>query len=318
MKAADWCRVLVGSGLVWCVACAAAEDSEPSDSGGSGNATAGSSTAGGSVATAGGSSVAGASSTAGTPGTGGSGGAPSGTAGSPAGTAGTPAGTAGTPAGAAGGGALAACPSPPAAGSAMDLLIDDLEDKDNGVAKIGGRSGYWYTYLDSFGSTIMPAPDATGVSPLKPGSTDCHGGTSCIIISGKTAEADDAAEIYPYAGVGFDFSNAKKPCVYNASAYSGIKFWARGDVLITVKVNVSATADAKGGGTCTTGCNNGHGLTKLLSSTWTEVDLPFATIKQDPNWGTQVSFDKASLLSVQVQVPSDGAFNVALDDFTFY
>jgi len=242
----------------------------------------------------------------------------SGTAGTSPGSAGTPAGTAGTPAGTGGGGALAACPSPPAAGTATDLVIDDLEDHDNAVSKLGGRSGFWYTYLDTYGSDITPKPDKTGAAPLIPGSTDCHGGMGCIIVSGTTAAADEAAMKYPYAGVGFDFSNAKKPCIYNGSAYTGIKFWARGDVEITIKVNISGTADAAGGGTCTTGCSNGHGKKVVLTPAWAEIDLPFASIMQDPTWGTQVAFDKTQLLSVQVQFPSGVTYAVALDDFTFY
>jgi hypothetical protein len=199
-----------------------------------------------------------------------------------------------------------------------DLMIDDLEDKDNGIAKVGGRSGYWYTYVDALGSTIVPKPDATGAAPLLPGSTDCHGGMACIIISGTTGAADEVAMKYPYAGVGFDFSNAKKPCVYNGGAYTGIKFWARGDVEITIKVNESATADAMGGGTCTTGCSNGHGAKVALTPAWAQIDLPFATIMQDLTWGTQAAFNKATFLSLQVQVPAGGPFNVALDDFTCY
>ena len=220
--------------------------------------------------------------------------------------------------GATSGGALAACPVPPAAGAMTDVLIDDLEDKDNGIAKVGGRSGYWYTYLDTFGSMITPKPDSTGASPLLPGSTNCHGGMACIIVSGTTGMEDAASMKYPYAGVGFDFSNAKKPCVYNGSAYSGIKFWARGDVEITIKVNISGTADAMGGGSCTTGCSNGHGKKVVLTPDWAQIDLPFASIMQDPTWGTQVAFDKSTLLSMQVQFPSGGAFNAALDDLTFY
>ena len=240
------------------------------------------------------------------------------TGGASTGTAGSSTGTAGTPAGTGGGGALAACPMPPAAGAIADVLIDDLEDKDNGVAKVGGRSGFWYTYLDTFGSMITPAPDKTGVAPLKPGMTDCHGGTACVLISGTTSAADEVAMKYPYAGVGFDFSNAKKPCVDNGSAYTGIKFWARGDAQIRVKVNTSGTADAAGGGTCAAECSNGHGLDVVLSPTWAQVDLPFASLMQDPTWGTQVAFDKAALLSLQIQFPSGVTFSAALDDFTFY
>lgn len=227
-------------------------------------------------------------------------------------------GTGGT--GAGGGGSLTACPSPPAAGAIADLLIDDMEDNDNGVAKVGSRSGFWYTFLDTYGSMITPAPDKTGTAPLKPGMTDCHGGTSCMIVTGMTAVADETAmpPVYPYAGIGFDFSNAKKPCVYNASAYSGIKIWARGDIPIRVKVNTSGTADAGGGGTCTLECNNGHGADFVLSPTWTELDLPFATIAQEAGWGTVVAFDKASLLSVQIQIPAGQTFSAAFDDITFY
>jgi len=312
----------IGLGLaVWAVLACSAEASEPPVNG-NGNHSSNTSGSGGtlSIVPSGGSSSVGTSGSSATP-MGGQapstsgGSSPSGTAGSaPTGTAGTaPAGTGGQM-----GGALSACPAPPAAGAIGDTLIDDLEDKDNGVAKVGGRSGFWYTYVDALGSTITPKPDSTGAAPLLPGSTNCHGGMACIIVSGTTGAADTVGMKYPYAGVGFDFSNAKKPCVYNGSAYSGIKFWARGDVEITIKVNISATADAAGGGTCATGCSNGHGLKVVLTPDWAQVDVPFATIMQDPTWGTQVPFDKATLLSFQVQFPSGGPFNAALDDLTFY
>ncbi len=241
------------------------------------------------------------------------------------GTAGTAAtGTAGTAAtGAGGGGALAACPAPPAAGAIADLLIDDLEDKDNGVARVGGRTGYWYTYLDAFGSTVTPKPDAAGTMPLMPGATMCHGGTACIMISGTTAAADEVAKKYPYAGVGFDFSNAKKPCIYNGSAYAGIKFWARGDVPITIKLNTSATAKADGGGTCTGDlCNGGFspaGADVVLTAAWQQIDINFATAAP-PAWAAALAMhpDKANLVSLQVQVPPGQTFSIALDDFTFY
>jgi hypothetical protein len=201
---------------------------------------------------------------------------------------------------------------------ATDTLIDDLEDKDNGLSRVGGRTGYWYTFADPT-STIVPKPDPTGKgAPLVPGMTNCHGGSYCILVSGMTGAEDDVAMKYPYAGVGFDFSNAGKPCVYNGSAYSGIKFWARGDAEITIKVNTSATADVSGGGNCMTECNNGHGKKVVLTPDWTQIDLPFATIMQDPSWGTQVAFDKSKLLSLQLQFPSGGSFSAAFDDFVFY
>ena len=244
------------------------------------------------------------------------------------GTAGTTAvGTAGTTTTGTGGmmgGALAACPAPPAAGAVADKLIDDLEDGDNAVSKVGNRSGFWYTYLDALGSTITPKPDPAGASPLKPGATNCHSASkACVMISGTTAMADETAMKYPYAGVGFDFSNAKKPCVYNASAYTGIKFWARGDVPITIKLNTTATAMADGGGTCTgTMCNGGFspaGVDVVLTTDWKEIDINFATAAP-PTWAAALAMhpDKANLVSLQVQIPPGQTYSIALDDFTFY
>ena len=88
------------------------------------------------------------------------------------GTAGTTAvGTAGTAAGGMSGGALAACPAPPAAGAIADLLIDNLEPdpadaSGNALPHVGSRTGFWYTYGDALGSTIIPAPDPSGANPL--------------------------------------------------------------------------------------------------------------------------------------------------------
>jgi hypothetical protein len=246
------------------------------------------------------------------------------------GTAGTTGvGTAGTTgAGGMMGGSLAACPVPAAAGAITDLLIDDLEDGDNGLAKVGNRTGFWYTYVDALGSMIVPKPDPSGAIPLKPGTTNCHGGTSCILISGATvANMEDlvtpANSKYAFAGVGFDLSNAKKPCVYNASAYAGIKFWVRGDApVIQVKLNTTATADATGGGTCAAECNGGFspaGVDIVLTGEWQQIDLNFATAKE-PAWVvTPKTLDKAALLGMQVQVPpATTTFTVAVDDLTFY
>jgi len=303
---------LAGYALASLACSAEASQPPPSTSSHAGSGTGGT----GVVATAG-------SATNPNPGTGQGGSSSVGTSGSSSvGTAGTAAGGAMT--GSGGGGALTACPVPPAAGAITDLLIDDLEDGDNGVARVGNRTGYWYTYLDALMSTITPAPAPAGSAmPLKPGTTDCHGGTHCIIISGMTAAADTVAMKYPYAGVGFDFSNAGKPCVYNATAYTGIKFWARGDVPITIKLNTTATATADGGGTCTgTMCNGGFspaGADVILTTTWQQIDINFA-MAAPPSWAVDLAPhpDKATLVGLQVQIPPGQAFNVAVDDFTFY
>lgn len=64
-------------------------------------------------------------------------------------------------------------------------------------------------------------------------------------------------------------------------------------------------------------CNDGYGLDAVLTPTWTQIDLPFASLAQE-GWGTVVTFDKAALLSVQIQIPAGQTFSAAFDDFTFY
>ena len=41
---------------------------------------------------------------------------------------------------------------------AADGLIDDFEDNDNKLNKLGGRDGDWFTAKDPNGSTIEPSP----------------------------------------------------------------------------------------------------------------------------------------------------------------
>jgi len=320
LQSTKWLALGLGVYALATLACSAEASQPPPQEGannesvgGKGNGAAGSGTALPSAGTTTNLPSAGttANGTGGTPATGAAGTAATGTAGT------------GTATGGQSGGALTTCPVPPAAGTATELLIDDLEDGDNGVSKVGGRSGYWYTYLDALGSTIVPKPDPAGASPLVPGSTMCHGGMKCVLISGTTAMADETEMKYPYAGVGFDFSNAKKPCVYNGGAYTGIKFWARGDVPITIKLNTAATATPDGGGTCSgDGCNGGYspmGADVVLTPEWQEITIPFATAA-GPAWAiaSTVPLAKASLLSLQVQIPAGQTYSIALDDFTFY
>jgi len=290
---------------------------------------------------------AGSFSGAGSPGTPGTGGGPSG-AGAPgfpsAGSAGVPAHpSAGAPAsngggfntgaggattsggahntagaattGGAGAPAVGGCKA--AAGTIADLLIDDLEDGDNTIRPLGSRVGYWYTYNDGSGVQV-PAPTATfkGTAP---------GSTASPMFAATTS--GPAFTIYG-AGMGFDFNNtAMKSCPYDASAYTGIKFWAKANAgnmatmalkaMIKIPATTPSTSD---GGACATKCEDHFYLkpAPVLTTTWTQYSMPFASIAQD-GFGTPVSaFDKAHILAMQFQVAMGVAFNFSIDDITFY
>lgn len=330
MMTRNWSRAAVLGGIFGATlaACAAqTQDGLPTDTGG----TSGRSGTSGAAGTAPGSAGMATIPNAGTSGSflPPAGGAPSSSAGAPNTGPGNPGasgsfngagapGSAGAPATGAAGAPATVGGCAVAAGTITDLLIDDLDDHDNAIKKIGQRSGYWYTYND--GSAVQVPPPSSMFVPAGMGRV--AGATS---FSAKTS--GPAFTVYG-AGMGFDFNNTMmKSCVYNASAYTGIKFWAMAAAPVTIKamVKIAATTAALTGGTCvatvTAACDNHYALTPApaLTTSWTEYTMPFAALSQDKTWGVQVpTFDKMSVIGMQFQVDKGVAFDFSIDDLTFY
>ena len=92
---------------------------------------------------------------------------------------------------------------------------------------------------------------------------------------------------------------------------------------ITIKLNTAATATSDGGGTCTgSTCNGGFspaGADVILTAAWQQIDINFA-MAAPPSWAAALAMhpDKATLVSLQIQIPPGQTYDVALDDFTFY
>ena len=204
-------------------------------------------------------------------------------------------------------------------GLATELLIDDLEDGDGLISGAGSRVGSWYTYNDgTVGATQVPAP----LSPFKgkaPGST----------ATPKFAATTSGPKFTTWgAGMGFTFNNpGAKACPYNASAYKGIKFWAKSNTtaialkaMIKIPGTTPTTADS---GTCvastTVKCEDHYYLkpAPMLTTAWAQYDLAFASAAQD-GFGAVVPFDKASIIAMQFQVAMSVAFDISIDDLTFY
>ena len=212
-----------------------------------------------------------------------------------------------------------------AAGTAADVLIDDLEDGDNVLKAIGNRQGYWYTYGTD--KAQMPAPGTTFVPTA--------GGKSPLFASLTSGSVAPATETVPTnAGMGFDFNNHfKKSCAYNASVYKGITFWAKGTVPFKVAVGIPGTTPKTAdGGTCVPGATMGcydHYNTLVApppdGTTWAQFTVTFAdkTTFAQAGWGAVAAFDAAALLNVQFQVDGTATataatpYNFAVDDVAF-
>ncbi|MEO6600185.1 MAG: hypothetical protein ABIQ16_09960 [Polyangiaceae bacterium] len=200
-----------------------------------------------------------------------------------------------------------------AAGTIADLLIDDLEDGDGAVKALGGRKGYWYTFNDG---TAMQVPTSSATIPFKPAAM----GSSMTPM--YAAVTSGPAFTMWGAGIGFHFNEAgSNLCAYNATAYAGIKFWAKTTAPFKAMVQIPATtlkATASDDATCVAKCND-HFFVPVPIAAWTEytIDFAAATFKQE-GWGTPAVFDKTHLIGMQFQVAMGVAFDFAIDDVTFY
>src|SRR6478672_1889202 len=82
-------------------------------------------------------------------------------------------------------------------------LISDGENNSNQTAAIQGRGGYWYTFMDDSGSTIVPeAGKNGGTFAMSPGGAG--GSQFAAHMSGKVAGGGTV-----YAGMGLNFVDPK-------------------------------------------------------------------------------------------------------------
>jgi endoglucanase len=185
--------------------------------------------------------------------------------------------------------------------SCPDGLIDDLEDNDSQIAKLGGREGYWYTFADTNGSTIFPRGDFKAE----------HGGPASSQIAAHVHGRISSTGKYPYVGVGFSFLNPKGS--YDASKYRGISFWAKGPGKVRFEV---PDANTQPEGDRCSDCYNNFGVELYLSDQWTRYTVPFDRLAQQAGWGDQTgAVSVKELFGVQWQFKTVGAdYDLWFDD----
>jgi len=192
-------------------------------------------------------------------------------------------------------------------------LIADGENNSNQIADIQGRGGYWYTFVDDAGSTVVPeAGKNGGTFQMAPGGAN---GTKFAAHMSGTVGGGNAV----YVGMGLNFVDPKGS--YDASRYKGITFWAKkgpGSVA-KVKLKVPDAATEPDGKLCTE-CFNDFGMDITLTDEWTQYTVPFAAMKQEKNWGSPhpAGIDASKLYGVQFQFKDPGSkFDMWLDELEF-
>jgi endoglucanase len=192
-----------------------------------------------------------------------------------------------------------------------DFTVDDAEDNNNQVLVQGGRKGFWYTFVDKAGTAISP-PAGTKFLMSPGGARDSK---YAARMMGKVSSAGDPL----FAGMGFSFTNPKG--AYDASAYTGVSFYAKVGPGSTKAVRLKVPdVDTDPDGKRCTECFNDFGADLSLSDQWKKYTVPFAAMKQMEGWGSPApsSIDKSKLFGLQWQVVAQGvSYDVWVDDVQF-
>jgi endoglucanase len=192
-----------------------------------------------------------------------------------------------------------------------EFTLDDAEDDNNQILSQNGRGGYWYTYADKAGTQVSPVAGAK----FTMASGGAGGSAHAARLSGNVSSAGEVT----FAGMGFSFTDPKR--AYDASAFTGVSFWARaeGESATAVRLKVPDASTDPAGGACTA-CFNDFGADLTLTRTWTRYTVPFAAMKQLDGWGSPhpSAIDAKKLYGLQWQVVTPGAHvDLWIDDIQF-
>jgi Carbohydrate binding domain (family 11) len=106
------------------------------------------------------------------------------------------------------------------------------------------------------------------------------------------------------------------------SGYQGLRLWVRSGATSAVaakqvRLNLRTPGTVMGG-TCTA-CSDHFGVEIPLTSKWTQVDVPFATLKQ-MGYGRPMlaSADLTRALGIELLFPVNVSFDLWLDDVELY
>jgi hypothetical protein len=246
---------------------------------------------------------------------GGTGGAIAGTGGiQPGGTGGAIPGTGGAHQGGYPGGP--GCVTQPA--TRTNPMIDDLEDGDDSVPSNDGRHGFWYTFNDGTGNQMPP----TGQDNFLPNSPGANGTSYAAYTSGDSFVGYPEQNMQAFARMDMPiFQGAGEYCSYDASGYTGLSFYAKGNVPIYFRVTSVWTTPTNQGGFCAGICYDHHSIAiTTLTSDWQLFSFTWSELVQ---WGLDGSvepLDPTGLLELQWEVrgaAAAGPWEFAVDEIAF-
>ena len=189
---------------------------------------------------------------------------------------------------------------------AEDGAIDDLEDGDNQITKIGGRNGYWWSAADPNGSKIE-------MQTTEPGA----GSEMSMRMTGKTAAGKPEDGTW---GVQLGINFVNEGLFYDASKYAGIAFKAKvsPESGRQMRFKIGDINTHKDANVCKA-CWNHFGKDITLTPEWKEYQVTFSAAQQEPGWGDPrpSAITPSKLIALNWQVGPGQNYDVFIDDVTF-
>ncbi len=218
--------------------------------------------------------------------------------------------TAGDPGPSGGEGGVSGAPA-----QVAENVIDDFEDADQGILEQQGRRGSWYVVNDGRGTQSPPMNQ-----PLLP-----------TLLEEPRASSLRAVRTFggPFAAwgalIGTDLSTGPTgAATYDLSAYRGVRVWLRSGSSPTaagaaarVRLNLP-TRETNPGGGCSE-CNDHFGLDITLTTSWRQVVVPFASLRQ-VGFGRPLvqRADLSSVTGIQFLFGRNVTFDLWVDDLELY
>ncbi len=184
-------------------------------------------------------------------------------------------------------------------------MIDDFEDGNFNLLDLGGRKGNWYVYGDGTGTVT---DEITGVQARLP-------------VSPKVLHTTGADFTKWGSGIGVDIYNPgsgpSEKEVYDASAYSGVTFWAKSAAPQMVSVVFPDGDTDAAGGVCTT-CDHHYFKSVQIDTEWKRYTIDFSELDLE-NGVDPVpdAFDPSRLVSFQLRIFQGQTYELWIDDVAF-
>lgn len=178
-------------------------------------------------------------------------------------------------------------------------LIANFENCTIGVAPNENRIGAWYSFNDGTGGALA----------MEVAAGAAHFSSSNWLSWGSAVGC----------GIWYDI-NSPQLCAYDASPYAGVRFRAKGEGRIKLKVTTTANLAIENGGRCDRGenCYDLPMALAILTSEWQSFEIPFCAMSPE-GWGGEVSaLNPAEIVDFEFFFDAKMHVDFWIDDLSFF